>query len=132
MKKSGVLIGMVILVVVAGGAFLLMNKKPGTNPTTSSTANSNAPVAATITYSGNSFSPTTITVKSGDTVAIKNTANEELQLDSNPHPVHTDDTDLNVGSVATGQTKTFVVTKKGSFGYHNHLNTGATGKIIVE
>jgi len=133
MKKSNMIIGLVVLAIAVGGVFLLMSKKSGTGPTSPSTASSNASaVAATITYSKSGFSPATVTVKSGDTVAIKNATTEDMQLASNPHPVHTDDTDLNVGSVAPGQTKTFTVTKKGSFGYHNHVDPSDTGKIVIE
>lgn len=130
MKKSNMIIGVIILVILVGGVFAFMNRKTDSNQTTSSS--SNTPAAATITYSSNGFSPVTVTVKSGDTVAIKNSSGSDMQLDSNPHPVHTDDTDLNVGLVSAGQTRTFTVTKKGSFGFHNHLNPSDTGKIVIE
>jgi hypothetical protein len=53
-------------------------------------------------------------------------------MQSNPHPVHTDDTDLNVGPVAPGKSKTVVLNKKGTFGFHNHLNTSETAEITIE
>ena len=126
--------GIVItLVVVIGAATVYMvAQRAGapSNPTTSNTNTKNA--AATITYSSSGFSPSTTTVKSGDVVAIKNTSSDELQLDSDPHPVHTDDTELNVGTVNAGQTVTFTVTTKGTHGFHNHLNPGNTGTLIVQ
>jgi plastocyanin len=132
MKKPAVIIGIIILIVVIVGIALAMNNKVAPNQSTSSSTSSNVSAAAIITYSASGFSPATVTVKSGDTVAIKNTTSADMQLDSNPHPVHTDDTDLNVGLVSAGQTRTFVVTKKGSFGYHNHLNPSDTGKIVIQ
>jgi plastocyanin len=141
MKKALIII--VIIVVLGIGAFVLF-KKPtnknnnqtannSTSNTSSNSSNSSSTAAAaTITYSDSGYSPATITVKSGDTVAIKNTSSHEVQFDSDPHPVHTDDTDLNAGLVEPGQTKTFTVTQKGTFGYHNHLDPSQTGTIVIQ
>jgi len=142
------IIGLVAVVVIGGGGYLLMHKnntnsssngssQPSSSqtssaPQSSSNSSSNTPAAATITYDGNSFSPSSVTVKSGDTVAIKNTSSSDVQFQSNPHPTHTDDTDLNVGVVMAGQTANFTVTKKGTFGYHNHLNPDQTGSITIQ
>lgn len=127
-KKVAWGIGALIVIVIGVGVYIAMQKN--TTPTTGTTSNNQA-VAATITYSTSGFSPTSIVVKSGDTVAIKNASSQALQMDSNPHPTHTDDTDLNVGSVPVGQTITFTVTKKGTFGYHNHFNPSDTGSITI-
>ena len=55
-----------------------------------------------------------------------------MQFDSDPHPIHTTNQELNVEIVEPGEVKTFTVTKTGTFGYHNHLNPSQTGKIIIE
>ena len=133
MKAKQLVIGIVVLAVIMGG-YLIFHKSPAKTATNnqSSTISSNQNSPDTIIFDGSSFSPTSITVKSGTTVTIKNTSQQDMQMDSNPHPVHTDDTDLNVGDVPPGQTKTFTVTKKGSFGYHDHLNPSIEGKITIE
>jgi plastocyanin len=86
----------------------------------------------TITYSNDSFSPSTLTVKAGTTVTVKNASSQAIQFDSDPHPVHTDNTDLNVGVISAGQSKTFLTNRTGSFGYHNHLNPSETGTLVVQ
>lgn len=140
MQKS-LIIGLIAVVIIGGVGYLALHKKTGTTPATNSTTNtastSNSSggsqnAAATITYSDSGFSPGSTTVKSGESVAIKNTSSNDLQLDSNPHPAHTDDGDLNVGIVGPGQTKTFTVTKKGTFGFHNHPNPDDSGTITVQ
>jgi plastocyanin len=134
MKKTTITIGAILVIVVIGIVIWMTNQNtspPTTNTTPSSSSNTTA-TPSTITYSSDGFSPATLTVKSGATVTIKNTSDEDLQFESNPHPAHTDDTDLNVGLVAAGQTKTFTVTKTGTFGYHNHLDPSDTGHIVVE
>ncbi|HXH26415.1 MAG TPA: cupredoxin domain-containing protein [Candidatus Acidoferrum sp.] len=133
MKKYRIIITVVIFAIVVGGVLLLISRQPSSKPNNTQAASSGAAaIAATITYTSNGFEPASTTVKSGDTVAIKNTSDENMQFESNPHPVHTDDTDLNVGLVTPGQTKTFTVTKKGSFGFHNHLDPSDTARITIE
>jgi len=134
-----VILGLIIIVILAGGGYLLFHKTKSNTSTTSgntssqsSSSSNSQKIAATITYSNDGFSPAQTTVSSGDTVAIKNTSSSTMNLDSDPHPVHTDDSDLNVGAVDAGQTKTFVVTKKGSFGFHNHLDPSQRGNITIQ
>jgi plastocyanin len=140
------IIALVVVVLAAiGGAVALSgnssnssSKTPSTasstsNPSTSSQpASSDQSSGATITYSDSGFSPSTLSVKSGTTITIKNTSSRDIQFDSNPHPAHTDDTELNVGIVSPGQSITFTVTKAGTNGYHNHLNPSDTGTIVVQ
>lgn len=143
MNKKTIWIIVAIVIVVGGaiGAYAMTQKDAGApaNPSASNTdkpdtgkKDSDKKAAATITYSDSGYSPSTITVKSGDTVAIKNTSSSEMQFDSDPHPVHTNDEELNAGPVAPGQTITFTVTTTGTYGYHNHLNPSDTGTIVIK
>ena len=147
MKK--VIIAIIAVIFIGGGGYLVLHKDsdktsktsndtaqpsstPPNNSSSANTSNNSQPVAVTIIYSDSGFSPSNVTVKSGDIVAIKNTSSRDVQFDSDPHPDHTDDEDLNVGIVSPGQSMTFKVTKTGSHGYHNHLNPGDTGTIVVQ
>lgn len=87
---------------------------------------------ATITYTDNSFEPSSVTVKSGDRIRIENKSSMPLSFNSDDHPSHTDLGELNVGDVPKGGAREFTVTKTGTWGYHNHENATHTGKIIVE
>ena len=140
MKRS-VWIIVAVVVVVAVGATALMSRHPSTqsvsssSPAASSSASSSAsnqPAAAVVMYTSSGFSPAMTTIKSGDSVTFENKTGEGIQIDSNPHPVHTDDTDLNVGPIAPGQSKTVTLTKKGTFGFHNHLDPGDQAKITIQ
>jgi plastocyanin len=134
-NKKVVWIIVAVIVVIGGaiGGYALTQRNAGAPSNTKTTSDSdNKAAAATITYSDSGFSPSKTTVKSGDTVAIKNTSSSDMQFDSDPHPVHTDDEELNAGAVAPGQTVTFTVTTEGTFGFHNHLNPGDTGTIVVQ
>ena len=145
MKQGLIIVGVLLL---AGVGFVLTNNDDKADQTsnpnntqqqTPSPAASSEPqnntqqsTAKEISYTNDGFSPNSLTVKSGDTVTIKNTSSGTLQFDSDPHPQHTANPELNVGEVASGESKTFTVTKKGEHGYHNHLNSRDTGMLVVE
>lgn len=146
MKKALIILAVVI---VAGAGFMLTREdKDADNNQTTNTSNTSPqpepsattppPVESTdvesktITYTDDGFSPNTLTVNSGDTLTIRNTSSDSLQFDSDPHPQHTANPELNVDLVESGESKTFKVTAKGSHGYHNHLRSEHTGKITVE
>lgn len=154
MKKILIIGAAVVLVVAAGfGVYSLVSKEDADqhdhtsessdhSHDTSSETESSTPAdtgseeasseATVITYTNSGFSPKVITVTSGTTVTIKNESSRNMQFDSDPHPAHTTNEELNVEDVAPGQSQTFVVKRTGTFGYHNHLNASQTGTIIVK
>lgn len=146
MNTSVKIIAVIAVVVLlgVGGYYVLQRSNNATMAPTATTNTTNnptqpaansdesKPVAATITYTDDGFEPALTTVKSGDTLKIVNNSSEQLQMDSNPHPVHTDDPELNIGAVEPGTSKTFVLTTRGTWGFHNHLDPGNTAKVDVE
>lgn len=142
-------ISVVAVVVLAVGGFLVFHKSdksssetnaPASSTPAATTPASTAPAAsgtnqkaiATIAYVNNGFSPSSLTVKAGDKVTFKNTSSQAIQVQSNPHPTHTDDQDLNVGVIASGQSITITVSQTGTFGYHNHLDSSQGGSITIQ
>lgn len=143
MSKSGkVIIAVVLVAVLAGGAIWIGNSRKDSgkssetsqNPNSSSNTSSsdNEQVAATITFNGSDFTLSKDTIKSGDKVKVVNNSQTDLEFDSDPHPVHTDNKELNIDMVAPGESKTFTITKTGTWGFHNHLNASQRGSITVE
>lgn len=130
MQRKIAIIVVALLVIGAGVYFMVQQNS--TTPQSSSPAADTQEVAATITYTDSGYAPETITVKSGQTIAIKNESSTQTQFDSDPHPIHTTNAELNVEIIEPGEVKTFTVTKTGTFGYHNHLNPSQTGTIIIE
>lgn len=148
-SKVVAIIIVAVIIVLGGGWWLFAHDNSDTAPTSNQNATSNTspsnndsnssdstsqstPVAATITYTDNGFEPKQTTVKSGDTVRITNSSRVALSLDSDPHPTHTIQPELNVGDVEPGQSKTFVIDKVGTWGFHNHENPSNTGSITVQ
>jgi plastocyanin len=161
----------VIIVIALGGWFLLQQGSPSNSPvtvntdvtdgttnttaTTSSdvtattstsggtTGGSSAPMTATVTYNGSSFSPSTVTIKKGGTVTFTNTSSQQMWVASGPHPAHTgysgttrtdhcpDTAGTAFDQCATGSTYSFTFQKVGEWPYHNHMNASQFGKVVV-
>lgn len=130
--KALIVVLAVVVAIAIGGGYLVLHKSPTSmQPQSAHSANSQS-VPNTIVFNGTMFTPAMLSVAPGTTVTIKNTSSQELQMDSDPHPVHTDDTDLNVGQILPDQSKMFTVTKTGTFGYYDHLDPSIQGKITIE
>ncbi|HEX6462203.1 MAG TPA: hypothetical protein VFZ58_02915 [Candidatus Saccharimonadales bacterium] len=145
-KTTKILLALAAVVIIAVGAVLIASiyKQPAEQHNTpeNQTQNGNddntqpaqepAEPTVTITYDGNGFALSASTIKAGETVKVVNSSSKELDFDSNPHPVHTDNPELNAGPIAAGESHSFVLTTKGSWGFHNHLNASQRGNLTVE
>ncbi len=86
-----------------------------------------------VTYTDAGFSPKTVTVKIGTTVAFMNDSASGLWVGSNPHPQHTDLPGFDAGrNVSKGGSYEYTFTKAGSWNYHNHSKSTDTATIVVE
>lgn len=145
MKKG--LVAFVAIVIVATAILLVLTNKssaptpanggqsPNTSPSlqpTDTTTNTDTAPAVVITYTNDGFSTKTITAKVGDVVEVNNQSSQSLQFSSDPHPAHTTNRELNQATISAGAKQTFTVTKKGKFGFHNHLDSRQSGTLTVE
>ncbi len=120
---------------------------PGTTPTptpTTTATTPSAPMTATVMYDGRTFTPATVTIASGGTVTFKDTAGATMWVAADPHPVHTDydnttraehcaaPTATTFDQCTPSATYSFTFSKVGSWGYHDHRNSVATGVVVVK
>ena len=150
-KTAKIVLSIFVVILAAGAAFALASSsktdetsstEPATNSQSSEDANTatngetingdNAEAAATIRYTGFEFVPTTVTIKAGQTIEIINDSSKAVQFDSDPHPEHTDNEELNADFIGPRDSKKITITKKGVWGFHNHLDPEVTGKVNVE
>lgn len=147
MNKSAIAV-VVVLVAVIGAFLYLGQNRDSQDPAPSAPAESTSseeeqntgegqpaevtgqPV--TIVYGSNGFDKTSYTVAAGSTVTVQNASDESLEFSSDEHPSHTDNSQLNLDPISSGQSATFSPTKTGTWGFHNHLNSAHTGSLIVE
>jgi len=109
------------------------------NPSPNATANPSASVSSSalasttvLSYTDSGFSPASVTVAAGGQLTVKNTSSKPMQFNSDPHPVHTDDPELNLGPIAPGASATATLTKKGTFGVHNHLDPTQKATVTIK
>ena len=90
----------------------------------------------TITITSAGVSPKDITVAVGSRVTFVNNDSQPHDMDSNPHPEHTDCPALNVGFIAAGaQGITLNLTTARTCGFHDHnqpSNTNYQGVIRIQ
>lgn len=99
-----------------------------------------------ITYTDDGFSPSQVSVKAGTRVVFKNESSRDFWPASAQHPTHIvysgtslsehcgDVEDVSFDAcekVAPGESYSFVFTKVGEWGYHDHLRANETGKVVV-
>lgn len=144
MKK--VLLVLLIGAAVIGGVLLVTRKPASDSAKTESTTQSGTqgsqdtepPTSSTgsettVTYNGSSFSPAQVKAKPGTKINFVNQSSSPMWVASDPHPVHTDFSAFDAEKSSTqGQTYSFTFDKPGKYDFHNHLNPGNTGTVVVE
>ena len=136
MKRSSILASVLSLFLLSiavancGGS----NSK---NPLTPDTGGP-GPSGATITIrAGGTVDPKTVTIAVGQSVTFINADTRSHEMDSDPHPEHTNCPPINaVGLIQPGQTKlTNAFSTAVSCGFHDHAdsaNTGLQGRINIQ
>lgn len=149
------IVWVVVAIVVIGGGFWWWQSTqvPAVNTgadagivntgTTPLPETPSVPMTAMVTYNGSSFSPSEVTIKKGGTVTFLNEGNVSMWVASGPHPEHTgysgttrsahcpDTSNAAFDQCASGNSFTFMFQKVGTWPYHNHLNAGVFGKVVV-
>ncbi|MBI1754884.1 hypothetical protein HYR65_01205 [Candidatus Azambacteria bacterium] len=153
MSTKTIVILILILVVFLGGWYLLnhnSSSNSNTSPapvtsTTNTTGDTVQPSSSevTVTYADSGFSPSTVTVKQGQIVTWVNQRSSPMWIASNPHPTHEgysgttknqhcpDTAGTAFDECAAGTRYTFTFGKVGTWGYHNHMDSGMGGTVIV-
>jgi plastocyanin len=131
--------------VAAGGAWAYFATKPsetGSDAKTDTSANNqpdSPPVndetgqetAATITATEDGFTPSTVTIKKGQSIKVVNNSSSSIEFSSADHPTHLQDPELNMSELNPGESGTITPDNVGTHGYHDHLHSTHTGKIVV-
>lgn len=95
----------------------------------------------TVEITSSGFSPNTLTINAGDTVTFVNKDSRSHWPASAVHPTHTvyPESGGCIGSkfdackgLAQSETFSFKFDQKGTWKYHDHLNPGLTGTIVVQ
>ena len=109
---------------------------PGSPTGGGGTTNPPTGEAATITILSTGATPRTVTVPVGSRVNFANQSSSNIEVSSDPHPIHTDCPALNIGALRPGQTgQTGVLNTARVCSYHDHGRPGDTnlqGSIVIQ
>ena len=101
-------------------AFAMTAAGCGSSPSSPSGGNDGT-VAATLTITAAGISPKTVTVPVGSRVTIVNNDTKQHNMNSDPHPEHTNCPALNLGVLTAGQSRTSQnLTSARVCGMHDH------------
>lgn len=120
--KKGIIISIIVIAVLVIGvlAFIFSQQPSSNNPTTPSNTQSNE-----ISIKGFAFSPSTISIKVGDTLTWTN-------QDSTSHTVTSDSgSELSSATLSQGQTYSHTFNTAGTYSYHCTFHSGMKAKVIV-
>ena len=129
------IIGTLTLIIAVGG-WVALNKddSPTQKTDNGSVAQSQTGLQTLeVSYTVSGFSPGSLIIKTGETVTFTNNSNLQMWVASNPHPIHTKLSEFdNRKGVSNGETYSFTFKTPGEYSYHNHLNPGDGGTIIIK
>ena len=110
---------------IAVAALCVLPSCKGSNTSPTSPSSGTGPVGATVTIGANgAVSPAAVTINVGEVVMFVNNDSRSHEMQSNPHPQHTDCPAINaVATLQPGQSRsTGNFTTARSCGFHDHAN----------
>jgi plastocyanin len=130
----------ILTVVVTASALSLAYACGGssTSPSPTPGGGSSGPIGATMTINANGvLTPSSVTIRSGESVSFVNNHTGDHQMSSDPHPDHTNCPAINaVPTLRNGQSgQTNALTTPRSCGVHDHLNDtnlNLRGTIVIQ
>jgi hypothetical protein len=123
-KRVSIAVIVIATVIVGMGAWLVARDN--------SDIGDQAVSGSSITYLDSGFSPKVLRTASGTKIVLENDSSKEVHISSRPHPTHTANPELNGDVLAPGERQTLLLTNKGNWQYHNHLDPDQGGTVIVE
>lgn len=147
--NKNIIIGIVVVILLAGGVYWFVQSQnsasvvlpndstntpsvtpvtpssPAVNPSPTPTPTPNpAPVIRNVAIQNFAFSPTSITIKKGDTVVWTN-------KDSVTHNVIGSSGGPSSSSIGAGETYSFTFNNVGTFSYHCSIHPSMVGTVVV-
>ena len=160
--KSGAVIFIIIVLIVIGGAIYLLNKPdnggsnegvssnvpvPGNENVKETVVEEGGEEGNTIKITSSGFSPSSLEIKAGEIVNFVNKDSRAHWPASAVHPTHTVYPGSDIRKCGTAEQArifdackglaqdeewSFTFNEKGSWTYHDHLNPGLRGMIVVK
>lgn len=156
MKTSTVAWIIIVLILLGAGWYFFSNRSTtlsptqniaienSQNPAAPSPETAGASMSASVAYGPDGFSPSTVTVAKGGVVTFKNGGTGKMWVAADMHPTHEgydgttkdqhcpDAAGVAFDQCSVGPAYSFTFEKTGEWQYHNHVNAGDVGTVIVK
>jgi plastocyanin len=141
---SVVIAGVLILlgVGIAVAALGSSNEKRGASTTASEESSSSQKQSGStsgtvegttvIRFTDSGFDRASYTSKAGESVTVKNESSMDLEFSSDDHPTHREHAELNMKTLAPGESGTVTPATTGVFKFHDHIHDEYTGTLTVQ
>ena len=116
--------GLVVGVLAACGSSSAKSSTTTSQPSQKPSTSSSAPKSSGISIKDFAFHPDTLSVRSGETVTVKND-------DSTTHTLTADDAAFDAGNLTAGSSKTFTAPKPGTYKFHCNFHANMHGTLTV-
>lgn len=151
--NKNIIILVVVAIVIGVGAALYLEAADDQDTTETTSLNDNGAVVAPeddaaasqeaveeaveanhiVTFTDDGYTPSTVTINVGESVAFINNSSQTNWTASDPHPTHTDLPSFDAQrGVAPGEAYIYTFDEAGEWGYHDHQNSSLTGTVIVQ
>ena len=145
MNKTIVISAIVVAAIIIIGTAIFINSEDINDNGAASNINENLE-GNVVEISEAGFFPQTIEINQGESVIFVNTENEKHWPATNVHPTHKGYPGSDISKCGSEEENaifdsckglqqeesyTFIFNEEGTWGYHDHLNPGLTGNIVV-
>lgn len=143
-RSKGLIIGVIIAVIVIAAIvfFAILHKSSesfdaadSTNVTKATADNNSAAPAPseriTITFKDSGYTPSELTVKKGTVITVKNEGTSRTEFSSGAHPTHRENPEMNLKTLAPGESASYTANEVGTWTFHDHLHPDLGGTIKV-
>ncbi len=146
--NKGTIFAVIIILLLAGGAFFMLRDKGMTSNVIQQDAPQNANAQTyTIEMTSTGYEPQTLTIQKGDTITWINKDTRPNWPASAVHPSHktypgsdiakcgTSEENIifdSCGGIKQGESFSFTFNQQGTWSYHDHLKASLRGTIIVQ
>lgn len=84
-----------------------------------------------ISYNGENFTPSSLTITLGERVTVKNDSSKYMELAVGEHQSHRNLAGFEEKVLEAGEIYTFTPQEKGKFNFHDHLNPKQLGQLVI-
>lgn len=127
-----VVAALAIIIACAVTYFTLSRSQAVASPETKKETSATIATKTTIIFTNDGFTPSEYTSKAGEAVTVKNDSSQRLQFSSDDHPTHRIHPEINLTTLAPGESATITPGGAGVYHFHDHIDDSKTGTLTVQ